>query len=167
MSTDAPKPAPAKPDASAPPWGDNFDPARAWATITRQREAEQGLKARIAELETAAYGLVPKADLDAALTRADAAETTLKTSKRAAALAKADLPEELHAFVTAEDDHGMAKQIATLAAAVKPSTATATSTSAPAPVRPAAELTPGHGGGEAPMFNADALATSVHGKGRG
>ncbi|MGN6128683.1 MAG: hypothetical protein ACTHON_19170 [Humibacter sp.] len=167
MSTDAPKPTPAKPDASTPPWGDDFDPARAWATITRQREAEQGLKARIAELETAAEGLVPKAELDAALTRADAAETTLKTSKRAAALAKADLPEELHAFVTAEDDHGMAEQIAKLTAAIKPGTATAASTSTPAPARPAAELTPGHGGDEAPTFNADALATSVHGKGRG
>lgn len=163
MSTDAPKPAPAKPDASTPPWGDDFDPARAWATITRQREAEQGLKARIAELETAAEGLVPKAELDAALTRADAAETTLKTSKRAAALAKADLPEELHAFVTAEDDDGMAEQIAKLAAAVKPGASAASAVTA---ARPSAELTPGHGGDEAPSFNADALASSIHGKGR-
>lgn len=167
MSTDAPKATPTKPDASTPPWGDDFDPARAWATITRQREAEQGLKARIAELETAAEGRVPRADLDAALTRAHDAETTLKTSKRAAALANADLPEELHAFVTAEDDQGMAEQIAKLAAAIKPGAATAATLSTPAPARPAAELTPGHGGDEAPTFNADALATSVHGKGRG
>lgn len=167
MSTDAPKSTTAKPDGATPPWEDDFDPARAWATITRQREAEQGLKARIAELEAAAEGRVPRADLDAALTRADAAETSLKASKRAAALVKADLPEELHAFVTAEDDHGMAEQIAKLAAAVKPSTPTTASTSAPAPARLASELTPGHGGDEAPTFNANALATSVHGKVRG
>lgn len=167
MSTHAPKSATAKPDGSTPPWGDDFDPARAWATITRQREAEQGLKARIAELETATEGRVPRADLDAALTRADAAEATLKSSKRAAALAKADLPEELHAFITAEDDRGMAEQIAKLASAVKPTTATIASTSTPAPARHAAELMPGHGGHEAPTFNANALVTSVHGKGRG
>ncbi|MFJ4158316.1 hypothetical protein [Microbacterium testaceum] len=61
----------------------------------------------------------------------------------------------------------MAEQIAKLTAAVKPDTATVASTGTPAPARPAAELTPGHGGDEASTFDADALAPSVHGKGRG
>lgn len=172
MSNTAPKPAPGPSAASTPPWGDDFDAARAWATITRQRQSEQTLRERIAELETAAEGLVPRADLDAAIARADAAETTAKTTKREAALAQAELPTELHAFVTAEDDNGMADQIAKLSAAI-----TGSGTAAmPAPVadrtqttipkRPEAELTPGHGGDDSRAFDVDALASSVHGIGR-
>jgi hypothetical protein len=161
----------AKPDTASttPPWGDEFDAARAWDTITAQRAAEQELKARIAALETAAESLVPKADLDAAIARADAAEASVKTAKRDAALASSGLPEELHAFVTAEDDEGIAEQVAKLTAAIKPAepakpaATEPTEPAKPAPLRPAAALTPGHGGDEAPVFDADALVASIRG----
>lgn len=33
---------------ATPPWGDGFDPARAWETIQKQRKAEDDLKAKLA-----------------------------------------------------------------------------------------------------------------------
>lgn len=159
--------------SSTPPWGDDFDAARAWATITSQREAEQALKARVSELETAAEGLVPKADLDAAIARAETAESDIKTTKRDAAIAKAGLPEELHAFVTADDEDGIADQIAKLAAALqgsgtadadegKPSDDDADKGTPPSK-RPEAGLTPGHGGEETPAFDLEAIAAEIRG----
>lgn len=159
---------------STPPWGDDFDAARAWATITRQREAEQELKARVTELETAAEGLVAKADLDAAIARAETAEASVKTTKRDAAIAKANLPEELHAFVTADDEDGIADQIAKLSAAITPS-GTDDDTDEPKPAddaadkgtppakRPEAGLTPGHGGDDTPAFDLDAITAEIRG----
>ena len=62
MSTDNPADTPAdKPaDKSTPPWGDDFDAARAWETITKLRGIESDLKAKVTELETAAESMVPK-----------------------------------------------------------------------------------------------------------
>lgn len=169
---DEAKPDAPKPDAetSTPPWGDDFDAARAWATITSQREAEQALKAEIATLKTAAENLVPKADLDAALQRAETAEASVKTTKREAALAKAELPEELHAFVTADDEDGIADQIAKLTAALKPSGKTDDEASKPADdkgtppaKRPEAGLVAGHGGEEPPVFDPDAIVAAIRG----
>lgn len=158
-------------ETTTPPWGDDFDAARAWATITRQREAEQELKARVTELETAAEGLVSKADLDAAIARAEAAEASVKTTKREAALAKAELPEELHAFVTADDEDGIADQIAKLTAALNPSgktdgdeeTPAADDKGTPPAKRPEAGLVAGHGGDEPPVFDPDAIVASIRG----
>lgn len=38
-------------ETTAPPWGDDFSPEKAWNTITQQRESEKELKERLREAE--------------------------------------------------------------------------------------------------------------------
>ncbi|WP_067201075.1 hypothetical protein [Microbacterium sp. XT11] len=156
-----------KETSSTPPWGDDFDPARAWETITKLRNVERDLKAKVAkfEQEEQERADAEKSELDKAIARAERAEQAALAAKRDAALAKANLPEELHAFVTATDDDGIADQIAKLTAALGASDKggkeeTPSQEEQKPSGRPQAALTPGHGGEEAP-FDADAIVAAV------
>ncbi|AWY06639.1 scaffolding protein [Microbacterium phage Zeta1847] len=179
MSTDNPADKPADKPAetpSTPPWGDDFDAARAWDTITKLRGIESELKAKVAELETAAEAMVPKADLDAAIARAETAEGNVKAKTREAILAKAELPDDLHAFVTAEDEEGIAEQVSKLKAALTPKAPEADKGDKPGEgdpadtdkgtppaksSRPAPGLKPGHGGDDPVAFDPDAVVAAI------
>ncbi|QOI66918.1 scaffolding protein [Microbacterium phage GardenState] len=162
----APQTDPAKePTGSTPPWGDDFDPARAWDTIQKQREAEKELKAKLDAFEKAEQERsdAEKTELEKLQARLEKAEADLKAKAREALLAKSGLPEDLHDLVTADTDEGIAAQVAKLQTAlggqkndgndpapeVKPSS------------RPQAALTPGHGGEPTPETDLDAIVAAV------
>jgi len=165
---DADKPAD---KTTAPPWGEDFDAARAWQTITAQRTAEAELKAKLATLEQAeqARSDADKSELDKAIARAERAEALAKSKAREAILAKADLPDELHAFITADDEDGIAAQVAKLSGVLKGSSksddvdpdADADKGTPPANGRPAAGLKPGHGGDDKEPLDLDELVASI------
>lgn len=150
------------------PWGDDFDPARAWSTITQQREAEKELREKLASFEKAEQERADagKTELERAIARAEKAEQAAKAAQRASVLAKSGLPEELHDFVTGETDEAIAAQVEKLTAALAAKDAGKTPGETPdadevkTTSRPQAALTPGHGGDEAP-FDADAIVAAV------
>jgi predicted phage gp36 major capsid-like protein len=71
MSEPTTEPTPAQaPPAAAPPWGDDFDPARAWHTIQTLREAERERNTLRGQVEQ----LKPQADQFRALEEASKSE---------------------------------------------------------------------------------------------
>lgn len=149
------------------PWGDDFSPEKAWKALTAARDAEKAAKAKVTAYEAAEQERADadKSELQKAIERAEKAEKAAKDAARATVLAKSGLPEELHGFITGETDEAIAEQIAKLSAAVtakdkaeeeKPEPVT---DPAPKSPRPAAALTPGHGGDEVP-FDADAIVAA-------
>ncbi|WDS52031.1 scaffolding protein [Microbacterium phage Caron] len=165
-STDAPKPDESKETPTEHPWGDDFDPARAWKALTAAREAEKELKAKLASHEKAEQERADaeKSELEKAIARAERAEQAAKDAARNAVLAKSGLPEELHPFVTGETDEAIAEQIAKLTTALgasdKDGEEPKPSDEAKPSSRPQAALTPGHGGDEA-TFDADAIVADI------
>lgn len=154
--------------STTPPWGDDFDPARAWETITRQREAEKELKDKLAAYEKAEQERADaeKTELEKLQARLEKAEADVKAAQRAAVLAKSGLPEELHGFITGDTEEAIADQVAKLTAALGASDKGGDKEAKPSEEeqkpsgRPQAALTPGHGGEEA-TFDADAIVAAV------
>ncbi|WDS51642.1 scaffolding protein [Microbacterium phage Barnstormer] len=146
------------------PWGDDFDPARAWKALTSAREAEKELKAKLSKFEQAEQERADaeKTELEKLQARLEKAEQAAKDAARNAVLAKSGLPEELHAFVTGETDEAIAEQITKLTAALGASgkgDEDKADDPAPTTSRPQSALTPGHGGDEA-TFDADAIVAA-------
>jgi hypothetical protein len=166
---DAPKPIedpkPAEDAKPTPPWGDDFDPARAWSAIQAGRETERALKARIADFEKAEQEKADadKSDLDKATARADRAEAALKAAQRDALIAKAGIPDELAEFITAEDADGIAAQLAKIKAAIgnADSGDDGAGEDGKHDGRPKPALTPGHGGDDPKPFNVDDVYAAV------
>lgn len=79
-----------------PPWGDDFDPARAWQTIQNQRRIETELKAKVSEYEREKLTEQEKAeaDLAAAKTAAEAAKQEVLDARFEAAAIGAGIPPE-------------------------------------------------------------------------
>lgn len=164
-ATTAPE-APKADEKATPPWGNDFDPQRAWDTITRQRDSEKALKDRIAAFERAEQERADanKSELDKAIARAERAEQEAKAKARALALSRTGLSEDAYQFITAEDDEGIAKQAAALMAlAGKKDDAQDTDGDTPALTtnRPKPGLKPGHGGDVSTPFDAAAIATAA------
>lgn len=156
---------PAPGGEQAPPWGDDFDPSRAWQTITRQREEEKALRARLSEFEKA-----QKAREDAEKSESERMSEALETARREAAEARREvlvsraavkhsLPEKVLAFITGTTAEEVEEQAATLAemlgAGVKPP-------AAEVPGKPRPALKPGQGGGDGPAeIDPDAVAERI------
>ncbi|MEZ3160132.1 hypothetical protein AB1K54_06220 [Microbacterium sp. BWT-B31] len=136
--------APTDASTTAPPWGDDFDPARAWQTISKLREGEKELKARLG---------VAERDLATATSRATAAEAATLAARREALIARASLPDTLHPFVTANDEDGIAAQVETLRNALTEGASNSR--------RPQAAVIPGHGGEDDTPHNADAIVAGI------
>ncbi|WP_438855707.1 hypothetical protein [Agromyces sp. M3QZ16-3] len=130
-----PTPATQPTDASTPPWGDDFDAAKAWNLIQRLRADKAAKQARLDELE-ASIAQTPKGDVDpvAELRRELYVERALRRFPAAGDLAD---------FLTGETEEEILAKAERLARAgtgelAKPSTEL--------PAKPRAALLPGHGG---------------------
>ncbi|WP_424936677.1 MULTISPECIES: hypothetical protein [Bacteria] len=160
-----PAPADEPKEAAEHPWGDDFDAATAWKALTSSRDDVKALKAKLDAYEQAEQERADadKTELEKAQARAERAESDLKAARREAVLARSGLPEKLHGFITGETDEAIAQQIADLTAALGESDKD-TPEPEPKPVlssRPKAALTPGHGGDDAPAFDADAIVAAI------
>lgn len=175
MSTDqttaeAPAPAPAittDPAATttteAPPWGDDFDPARAWKTIQSLRETEKTLKGSLSAFEKAqkAQEDAEKTEAQKAAERADAAEEKAAKAERELLVTKAGLkysiPEDLLDLIGGTSAEEIEERAARLADRLKAAPA------APAaPSRPEPRLTPGSNPAEtAEEWDPEAVAARI------
>lgn len=149
---------------TTPPWGDDFDPARAWETIQRQRAAEADLKAKLSAFEKAEQEKADaeKTELERLRDQLNAATAEKTALARTAQLNELGLDKTLHDFVTGETPEAIAEQVATLKAALgngKP----AEEDPAPASTttRPQPQLTPGQGGDDKSVPDLDALVASL------
>lgn len=152
-------------EAEAAPWGEDFDPARAWKTIQTQRESEAELKKKLAdyqkrekEAEDAKKSEAEKLAeaLESAKADAVAARRELAVSR---AILKHSLPEGFEEFLTATDPEAIEKQAEKLAeklAAAKPAVSDPV-----VPGRPKPNLVPGQGGPDVETVDPDAIAAKV------
>lgn len=169
-TAEAPVSAPATPDPAepttgeAPPWGEDFDPARAWKTIQALRESEKTLKGSLTAYEKAQKERedAEKTEAQKAAERAAAAEEKAAAATRELLVTKAGLkhsiPEDLLDLIggtTAEEIEERAARLAERLKAANPSPTP--------PARPEPRLTPGSDptaadGGE---FDPEALAARI------
>lgn len=173
--TDNEKPAD---DTTTPPWGDDFDPARAWQTIVALRGEVKGLKGEL---------LTASTERDEAVTRATEAETkvsgleedhgkALTAAQRdlylERAIRKHGIDEDLAEFLTGADEESILKQAERLASLGKPADKgndkdgdkgdKPAEDPKPNPAtRPAAALLPGHGADPAEPVDAAKLAAEI------
>ncbi|AWY04842.1 scaffolding protein [Microbacterium phage Floof] len=161
-SVEAPaEPSKETPAAETPPWGDDFDPARAWETIQRQRASETDLKTKLS-----AYEKAEQEKADAELTELEklrkdfAALAAEKTAlARTTQLNELGLDKALHGFITGETPEDIAKQVTALKAAL--GTPDPAADPAPVTTRPQPKLTPGQGGDDKSTPDLDALVASL------
>lgn len=151
----------------APPWGENFDPARAWSTIQAQRAAEAELKKELASFRQA-----QKEKEDAEKSEAQKLAEAIEAAKKDAAEARRELlvsraavkhsiPADYLEFLTGATAEAVEAQAVKLAAmlAGKP---TAEPPAPEVPGKPKPALVPGQGGDEAPGgIDPEALAKSI------
>ena len=97
----APHSTDAKP-ASAPPWGDDFNPERAWNTIQAQREENRELKAREATREREKMSELERAQAELAEARQQI-EGLQRESLRSQVAAAKGLPASALAFLHGEN----------------------------------------------------------------
>jgi hypothetical protein len=137
-------------DETTPPWGDDFDAARAWTLV-------QNLRADLAKAKEKRQERDPDSDakITAAETRATAAERALYVER---ALRKFPEVEDLVEFLTGDTEEEIAAKAERLASHGKPA-GESTDNSGDAPSgKPQPALTPGHGGAEPDPFDPDAIA---------
>lgn len=145
----------------APPWGDDFDPARAWKTITSLRDKEKELSSKLSGYERAAKEREDAEKTEAqkladrlaeAEKAADEARTELLRSRIAA---KHKLPPELAELLTGKTEEELEAKASVLAEHLggkKP----------PVPGRPtAAGYTTGDGTDPSPAFDPVAIAQAA------
>ena len=137
---DAPVDASAPAEGETPPWGDDFDAARAWTTIKSLREVEKQFKADKADRERLAKEAADaeKSEVEKLQARLAEVEGELSKKEHAALVSsiarEAGVPDELVDFLTAKDEEGLKVQAERLAS-MKPS--------APAVTRPKPRLVSG------------------------
>lgn len=156
---------------STPPWGDDFDAARAWtlvvnlrAEVADEKEAHAATKAErdtLAEEKTAAETAAQEAT-----TAREAAEEATRTASRdlwiERAVRKHGLDDDLVEFLTGDDEEAILAKAERLAGRNKPGkkdeeNADAANLSG----RPTPALTPAHGGDAPAPFDPDAIADSA------
>lgn len=132
-------------ESETPPWGDDFDPARAWKTIQTLRESEKELKRLKAEQERAEKERedAEKTEIERLSEERDRLKAELAARDREALVAKVakdhGIPEDLVEFLTADTEEALVAQAERLGSKVK---------TAPAddlPGKPKPRLTPGTG----------------------
>jgi GNAT superfamily N-acetyltransferase len=165
-----------KPEASTPPWGNDFDAARAWTLVQNLRTERDDLKAKVGTLESERQAREDEGKtaeqkateaLAAAQEKAVAAERALFVER---AVRKHGLADDLVEFLTGATEEEIAAKAERLAKIGKPAASVestveaAGSDSAPtsediALGKPKPDLAPGHGGGVAASFDPVALAS--------
>lgn len=159
---------------STPPWGENFEPERAWRLIQNLRGDNEGLKkerddarAEAAEFRTAAEKSGEDRDkaLKAAVERAEKAERDL-------AIRKHNLPDDV-VEEFADYLSGSPEEVDARAARLAARLSKASETETPPvededndeggdiPAKPKPALTPGHGGDDAAPFDPAAIAAAA------
>lgn len=143
---------------SAPPWGDDFDPARAWSTITAQRDAEKQLRAELAKFQKAQQETEDATKSEAEKLAAQVAErdSALSATQRELwslrAAAKFGIPEDLMEFLAGDSEEAVQERAKRLAEKIK-----ATTPAVP-DARPKPKLTPGEATEPEAGFDAKAVA---------
>jgi hypothetical protein len=165
-------------NTSTPPWGDDFDAARAWALVQNLRAdltAEKGKVATVTGERDSAIS-----ERDSAITERDTLQTDLQAKSTLEkdlfverAIRKHPAAEAFADFLTGDTEDEILAKAARLAGASAPAPAEPTDPDAgdaangdPAPdpvTRPTPSLTPGHGGDTPAPFDADAIVKSVRG----
>ena len=160
---------PAEAPSAAPPWGDDFDPDRAWRAIQSSRQAEREAKARARELEPLAQEAqrlreISKTDLERLTERAEAAEREREQHR-----ADAIRYRTAATFGLQEDDFdllgsGTEDEIVARAQKIAAKNAAALGTSQPPPAsrRPTEQLRPG-ATPSASLSEDDLLYQSIYG----
>lgn len=115
-----------KPEGSeTPPWGDDFDPARAWQTIQNLRNSEKDLKAYKAEAERAAKEKADaeKTEVQRLTERLAELEGELSSKAREALVAKVakehGIPDDLTDLLTGDDEEAISAKAERLAKSLK------------------------------------------------
>lgn len=157
--TDAPK-------AETPPWGEDFDAARAWKLVENLRADSAKAKAKVAEYDKAAQERADaeKSEVERAIARAERAEKSLAdreaAERRKSVLSKHGLTDDDAVFLAGVSDDELDAKAQALAARLGVSTKDAAEE---IPGKPAPKLTPGHSAGDAPgAFDPAALADKIH-----
>jgi hypothetical protein len=157
---------------STPPWGDDFDPARAWRLIENLRTEVDGLKtdrdstrSKLKEREDA-----EKSDSERATSRASEAEARAAKAERTLLIERAtrkhNLPEDVVEFLTGdteEEINAKAERLAALGGGPKATSETEEpkpTTDLPGKPKPA--LQPGHAAeGSEDGFDPEAIAKAA------
>jgi hypothetical protein len=160
--------APTAPAEAAPPWGADFDAARAWSLIQGLRGDKEKLTGKVSTFEKAAQEQADKekTDLQRATERAERAEKAIAdreaADKRRTVLSKHGLTDDDAAFLAGVSDDDLDARAQQLAARLgvgqgQPDAAEAI------PGRPTPTLTAGHESSDAAeAFDPLALADKVH-----
>jgi hypothetical protein len=155
-----------EPKTEAPPWGEDFDPERAWKTIQNLREIEREHKKMLADRDREAEerAEAEKSELQKAQEAAEKARSEALEARRelwtTRALKGAGLPEDLSRFLTGTTEEEIGEQAEALAAHLKKEDKEEPAPKVPSKPRPA--LKPGEGGSEGkPAFDPEALAKKV------
>lgn len=155
---------PAAPDAApaAPPWGEDFDPARAWSTITAQREAEKALRGELDAFRKAQKDAEDAKKSEATKLAERMAEQTAERDKvlrelwTMRAAVRFGIPDDLAEFLTGDSEEVVQERAKRLAEKIK-------STAPPAVPsgRPKPRLAPGEAASVAEEFDPVAIANKA------
>jgi hypothetical protein len=132
------------PEAPAP-WGEDFDPARAWKTIQAQRDEAKTLREELGKFRKAQQDAeeAEKTEAQKAAEQATKAEAQMKAAQREVwklrAAVKHSLPEELAELLSGETEEDVQKVAERLAGYVTKATGEA----GPPSKKPKPALTPG------------------------
>lgn len=156
-------------DAGQPaPWGDDFDPERAWKLVENLRADQAKSKAKLAEYDKAAQERADaeKSELERATERATRAEQALAdreaAEKRKSVLDKHGLTADDAAFLAGVSDDDLDARAKALAARLGVGQSTKDAAEA-IPGKPSPKLTAGHESVEpADAFDPIALADKAH-----
>ncbi|WGH21354.1 scaffolding protein [Arthrobacter phage Emotion] len=165
-------------DKSTPPWGDDFDAAKAWTLIQNLRSDKETLKTERDEAQTKLQASKDAED------RAVKAERELWTER---ALRKHPEAEDLAEFLTGDTEEEILTKAAKLAGVRKPADdgdkgdkpdadkdkgdadkdkgGSSPDKGDGLPAKPTPNLTPGHGGEESKPFDAEAIAKAARAAG--
>lgn len=163
-STEEPTP----PEATPAPWGEDFDPARAWSLVQNLRKEIGETKQERDTLSQAAQAAADaeKSEIQRALDKVTALEKRAADAERELIVSKAlsthKLADEFRDFLTgsAEEIEAKAARLAaSLGKTEEPKTEEADPLASAGKPTPA--LTPGHGGEETPAFDPAAIAKAA------
>ncbi|UDL14780.1 scaffolding protein [Microbacterium phage Gretchen] len=147
-----------------PPWGDDFDPARAWKALTAARDAEKAAKAEVAAYKKAEQEKADaeKTELERLRDQLNAATAEKTALARTAQLNELGLDKALHGFISGETPEAIAEQVAALKTALgHDKDAEGEKPAESATTRPQPKLTPGQGGDDTDEPDLDALVASL------
>lgn len=150
-----------------PPWGENFDPSRAWQLVENLRADKAKLTGKVTDFEKAAQERADaeKSEVQRAVERAERAEKAIAdreaADKRQAVIDKHKLSADDAAFLAGVSDDDLDARAQALAARL--GVGQTPNAAEVIPGKPTPKLTAGHESGEsADVFDPIALADKVH-----